>query len=200
MFAYRSPLLRDTSAVSPVIAVILLVAIVVIGAASVFMLSGSFGDGIQQTSPTMAITTRNAEQPMASWSLVVNSAVPAHDLGDFVFVLVTPHNGTLVALPTGPLATNDHYWQLGSSAGTGRHADNGTTVGVDGLGGFYLRLSDISGDGLFGGGDRFVYWYDGNGDQAHQNAADDMLPSGHYRLDIKHVPTDSIVGTDSKTV
>lgn len=186
-------------AISPVMATVLLAAIVIILSAAAFVLMADFqGSAPGEPAPVIALANADGELRRNAWNLKTITSSPVQSVDNYLFILRTPGNGTLVAqAPDATFAgTLDMYFQLGPSAGTGMHNDNGTTVGADGLGGFHIRLTDTDGDGRFGGGDRIDMWYDGDGDQAHQNSADDLFPSGTYEFEIKHRPSESYVALE----
>lgn len=191
----------DQDGISPVMATILLTAIVVVMSTSTYVLVNVYREGLNEPAPVIAVTTRDGGgYRMDSFDMKIVTSSPPQPVHNYLFILTTPQNGTLVTSPQGgPLGdTRDFYFQLGASAGHGLHNDNGTVVGLDGLGGFHIRVSDIDGDGLFGGGDTIDVWYDGDGDQGHQDDRDDDFPTGPYGFDIKHRPSEAFVAMETR--
>ncbi len=173
--------------VSAVLGTIMLVAVAIVLAGGLFVLVMGFDEHVGRTPPSIALTTDGARSGRDAWEMGIAKVIDPHGVDGYIFILRTPQNGTLVAAPSGAAfdGTRDFFFQLGSSAGTGVHADNETTVGVDGLGGFRIALGDLDGNSGLGGGDHISIYYDGDGDQAHAGGRDDLLPGGAYVFEIK---------------
>lgn len=111
----RVTLGKDTSAVSPVIAVILMVAITVVLAATVFVLVSDIGGNVQDATPAMSF-----QQDIANGNLTVTQATRNHDWSAF----------TVTGCSTVPTGTVDAGDRLSGCAGdvTIRHNPSNSLV------------------------------------------------------------------------
>jgi archaeal type IV pilus assembly protein PilA len=86
MKANRKAIYEDEEAVSPVIAVILMVAITVVLAATVFVLVNELGQDVGQTGPNLGLTTASgtgAEQ----WNIRITSATQSASWAEYTVIL-----------------------------------------------------------------------------------------------------------------
>jgi flagellin-like protein len=97
MKANRNAIYNDEEAVSPVIAVILMVAITVVLAATVFVLVNELGQNVGNTGPQLGLTTANADAAAAgSWTVRITSATSVVPISEYNLVF-TPPTGTPVS-------------------------------------------------------------------------------------------------------
>ncbi len=182
---------HDDLAVSAVISVILMVAVAVVLAATVFVLVSGFSDDSGSgVAPKIAMTSDPAGTGSTKWTVKMSDATSSdRPLTDYQFILTTSTTGTIVVTPT------DSDFQAGdpytAAAGTETSRNEGAAGShVAGNNDWQLVFSDVSGDGAWGPLDKVVITYDSN--DAGTDA--DAIPAGNYRLDIRHIPTDKVVG------
>lgn len=93
MKANNKAMLRDDEeALSPVIAVILMVALTVVLAATVFVLAGDLGQDVGQSGPNMGLATSQATD--SEWQVRITSLSSATQLDQFTCILESPGGGT----------------------------------------------------------------------------------------------------------
>ena len=181
--------LNEEEAVSPVIAVILMVAITVVLAATVFVLVNDLGKNVGQTGPSLGLVSDSAQSGTTKWTVKVSSATKLADLTDYRFVISTPQNGTLVTVAddnTFSTAVNSECWD--GAAGTSRR--DSLTAGCAGGGAdeFRIRWTDIDGNSKWSVGDTLVLDYETG---KVPLTYDDPFPAGEYSLEVLHIPSGS---------
>ncbi len=187
----RASLTNDVFAVSAVISVILMVAVAVVLAATVFVLVSGFGDDAGTgVAPKISMTSDPAGTGSSQWTIKMSDATSSdRPLTDYQFILTTATTGTIVVTPAdSDFEAGDPYT---AAAGTATSRNEGAAGShVAGNNDWQLVFSDVSGDGRWGPLDKVVITYET--DDAGTDA--DPIPAGNYRLDIRHVPTDKVVG------
>lgn len=189
----------DERAVSPTIATALMLLVVIVVSSTTFVLVNEFRDRATEPAPHIALATDPSASTTNQWRLTLQSAVPPRPVDQFLVILRTPQNGTLVAdISSFPVSDQmEFFWRIGADETSERHAAS-DTPGDPGVGGYHLRFTDIDSDGRLGGGDRLHFWYDGDGDHGHVSSADDPWPSGTYTFELKHQRSDRFTGYDTR--
>jgi archaeal type IV pilus assembly protein PilA len=174
MKANRKAIVNDEEAVSPVIAVILMVAITVVLAATVFVLVNELGQDVGQTGPTLGLTTASGTGG-DTWNVRVTSATQAAPLSEFTVILSTPAaaGGTMSA-----------EWS----------AEDGNATFSDAGEDHCYELNTITGGNSLGVGERLQLTYDQGCTGTSGN-----LQSGAYELEFIHRPTGTSAGSISRT-
>lgn len=139
---------RD-DAVSPVIAVILMVAITVVLAATVYVWVSSIGGQSGAPAKSIALTSAGAQTAGFEKNYTVASASPGLKWGDLQLLV----DGTPYAYATGPVPGNGEWggWSAGALEASGGIVDAGDALEVDGaadLSGKKLVLVDAASNSL----------------------------------------------------
>lgn len=183
MKANRKAILNDEEAVSPVIAVILMVAITVVLAATVFVLVNELGQDVGQTGPTLGLTS--ATSGSDEWTVRITSATSAAPLDQYTFILSAPGG-------THSVAFNDN------TADEGCYTTYDTVQAAQGAdncwlaGNYEVSFSAISGTDL-GVGERLTITLD-------DPAGSGFTTTGTYTAELVHRPTGTSSGAISRNV
>lgn len=182
----------DEEAVSPVIAVILMVAITVVLAATVFVLVSDLGGDVGQSSPKMQLVSDSSTKA-TNWVVKVTDATRGNSLSDYELIHTTPTQGIIVYKVTSTTDFNGGDEEVilsGDVAGNDLlSVDDTTTKGTATDPGYRVAFLDISGDDLFNVLDTVKISYD---DTDADGDYDDRLPSGTHKIELRHVPTGAI--------
>ncbi len=190
--------INEEEAVSPVIAVILMVAITVVLAATVFVLVNDLGKNVGQTGPSLGLVSDSAGSSTLQWTLKVSSATKLADLTDYRFVLTTPALGTVVITSNTNTFTAGSTWYADKTAGTAdRVVADQTAAGATNRE-FRFVFTDIDGNSKWSVGDTLKMDYDGD-DDADYATTGDTVPAGEYTMEILHIPSGSSAGSLPRT-
>lgn len=173
MKANRKSIMNDEEAVSPVIAVILMVAITVVLAATVFVLVNELGQDVGQTGPTLGMTSASSTAS-EQWDIRLTAATQSADIADYTFVV---SNST----------------DTESASGSGWDGTSKLFIG----GGYCVEHTDAGDEGLLAVGDRLHITYHGFEDTDCSATAETM--SGSHELEVIHRPSGSSAGSISRT-
>ena len=160
-------------AVSAVIGVILMVAITVAIAATVYVyVSGMLGGGVQQT-PTVGVSKQTSDlNATISITSITDTGIPWTDVA-----------GSIVNLDTGGVAAwSDDTDVVSTDTGS----DDPGTIICD------INIID-DGDTYIGGGDIIQFGYNAG------DTNDDLVDGNEYQVTIKYEPTGGTMGTVSWT-
>lgn len=189
--------LDEEEAVSPVIAVILMVAITVVLAATVFVLVSDLGGDVGKTGPKLSIVS-DSTTGSAKWVVKISDATQSADLTDFQFVLTTPGNGTIVADPDSNTFATGTYGCLSVAASAqGRYTSacaEPAAAHANGNTDYRFIFTDVSGDSKWNTLDKLTITYDHDGVNDADNGAD-PFGTGTYKLEIRHKPTNTATGS-----
>lgn len=200
--------IKSEEAVSPVIAVILMVAITVVLAATVFVLVNDLGKNVGSTGPTIGMVSDSAGSSTTKWTVKLSSATKLADLSDYRFVISTPQNGTMVFVASNNtftannVASSNHQFvsrpDTVINRGVGVVHDAAGAPNTDGISwvGYRIEWNDIDGNGKFSVGDTMSVLYDNDLDN---NVLNDTFPSGEYNLEVLHIPSGSSSGSLPRT-
>ncbi|MBW3582501.1 MAG: type IV pilin N-terminal domain-containing protein [Euryarchaeota archaeon] len=192
----------DEEAVSPVIAVILMVAITVVLAATVFVLVSDLGGDVGQSSPKLQLV-QDSTSSATNVIIKVSDATRSAALVDYQIIHTTPDDGIVVY----SITTDDNFKLDGTHKETLYSADltgkadgdrTGSQAADPGAGptlppvAYKLTFMDVNDDDQWNVLDTLTLKWDGATDSA---AYDDALPKGNHKLEFRHVPTGSISGT-----
>lgn len=193
--------IMQEEAVSPVIAVILMVAITVVLAATVFVLVNDLGKNVGSTGPSLGMVSDSAQSSTSKWTVKLSSATKLADLTDYRFVLTTPSHGVVVATSaTNSFTTPLQMYGVWADAATADAATR-TTATTTAQGGvddeaYRLTWTDIDGNSKWSVGDTLAIVYDG--DVASSNFVN-TFDSGEYTLEVLHIPSGSSAGSLPRT-
>lgn len=189
--------LNDDEGVSPVIAVILMVAITVVLAATVFVLVNDLGKNVGSTGPALGLVSDSAGSSTSKWTVKVSSATQLADLNDYRFVLTTPSHGTIVAAPAADDGAFTSGYKMNATwTGAGDTSrKEATTTAFGANSGYQFTWTDIDGNKKWSVGDTMTIQYDDDDDAT----LGDSFPSGAYQLEILHTPSASSSGSLPRT-
>lgn len=187
-------------AVSPVIAVILMVAITVVLAATVFVLVNDLGKNVGTTGPSLGMVSDSAQSSTSKWTVKLSSATKLADLTDYRFVLSTPDLGTVITVSDTNTFTAGSIWYADKTAGTADRVEADQVVATAGTTNREFRLSftDIDGNSKWSVGDTLAIDFDGDDDGDYATSGD-SFPSGEYTLEVLHIPSGSSAGSLPRT-
>lgn len=184
---------HDTLAVSAVISVILLVAIAVVLSATVFVMVSNLNDGGGGGQGPKLSAVSDSTTTSTSWKIKITDATKFAQLSDFQFAITTSTHGTIVVTPTASDFDPSQVWYADTTSATDTTRTAATTSQfANTQTGYRITFIDASGDEKFGTLDTIQVVYDSS---TTDNAFDDALPSGNYRLDIRHITTDTASGS-----
>lgn len=202
--------MKDEEGVSPVIAVILMVAITVVLAATVFVLVSNIGKNVGSTGPQFQMIS-GTQTSSAQWIVRVAAVNVKHDFTDYQFVLTLPNltKVTIDPIDNADFNAGSDCWQgtiAATSAGALVAATTGANTGTPpstlvcpaASNGADARLvfKDVSGDDKFSTGDEVTISYDdGDADDTH----DDTFASGEWLFELRHKSTDTLAGSLTRT-
>ncbi len=192
--------LSTEEAVSPVIAVILMVAITVVLAATVFVLVNDLGKNVGTTGPSLGMVSDSATSSTAKWTIKLSSATKLADLTDYRFVVATPSQGQVVVEPADN-AFSKFANEYNASKDISSPYTSNRTVAEDeswqtANGGYNVKVWDVDGNSKFSVGDTVTITYD---DDAGDATLDDTFPSGEYTFEVLHKPSGSSSGSLPRT-
>lgn len=189
--------IEEEEAVSPVIAVILMVAITVVLAATVFVLVNDLGKNVGSAGPALGMVSDSPGSSTSQWTVKLSSATQLADLSDYRFVLSTPSHGTVVATPATTTFDNGHQMN-GTWTGTAPTRTTAADAAPSAVTtvGYQFTWTDIDGNAKYSVGDKMLIVYDGDTDNSD---FDDTFSSGSYTLEILHIPSGSSAGSLPRT-
>jgi flagellin-like protein len=198
MKANRKFIREEEDAVSPVIAVILMVAITVVLAATVFVLVNDLGKNVGSTGPSLGLVSDSAGSSTSAWTVKVSSATQLADLNDYRFVLTTP-GGVVVAQPSpaGGEFTAPYFMYANWTAGQQpARIDAEPPADAPAAGqGYRFQWTDIDGNSKWSVGDTLTIRYDAAGDDTYTST----FPSGEHQLEILHIASGASSGSIPRT-
>lgn len=202
--------MKDEEGVSPVIAVILMVAITVVLAATVFVLVSNIGKNVGSTGPQFQMVS-GTQTSGSQWIVRVAAVSVKHDFSDYQFVYTLPNLTKIIADPTSntdfnAAAATDCFqgsWN-GVTSGPGSLIQATETAasascpaaGAAPLHNIRLTFKDVSGDDKWSTGDELTVTYD---DKDADLLFDDTFASGEHILEIRHKTTDTLAGSLTRT-
>ena len=222
MKANRKALKNDEDAVSPVIAVILMVAITVVLAATVFVLVSNIGKNVGSTGPQFQMVS-GTQTGGSQWVLRVAAVNVKHDISDYQFVHTLPNLTKVIITPPSIVDFNlgTDCW-VATFAGTGSTAPGAliNTEAVEAAGpvadgeawsaagngvcptgtatsnNWKFIFKDVSGDDKFSTGDEVAITYDG---KDAGEVYTDTFPTGEHVFEIRHKTSDTLAGSLTRT-
>lgn len=192
----------DEEAVSPVIAVILMVAITVVLAATVFVLVSDLGGDVGQSSPKLQLV-QDSTSSATNVIIKVSDATRSASLVDYEIVHTLPAGHTVVYTITSDTSFKDDtsnketlYSVDVDTCATSpcRFGSTGTdpALAAGGSEVYKLTFMDVNNDDQWNVLDTLTFKYDSTDADA---TYDDALPKGNHKLEFRHVPTGAISGT-----